>query len=36
MGTEPVTSTPDEFAAYIRQETAKWADVIRRSGIKAE
>ena len=36
LGTDPVTSTPEEFAAYIRQETAKWGDVIRRSGIKAE
>ena len=36
LGTDPVTSTPDEFAAYIRQEIAKWADVIRKAGLKAE
>lgn len=36
FGTDPVTSSPEEFAVYIRQETAKWGDVIRRSGIKAE
>jgi tripartite-type tricarboxylate transporter receptor subunit TctC len=36
MGTEPRTSTPEEFAAYIRQEIAKWGDVIRKAGLKAE
>ncbi len=36
MGTEPRTSTPEEFAAYIRQEIVKWGDVIRKAGLKAE
>jgi tripartite-type tricarboxylate transporter receptor subunit TctC len=36
MGTEPRTSTPEEFAAYIRQEIAKWGDVIRKAGLKAD
>src|SRR6266487_2366030 len=27
MATEPRTSTPEEFAAYIKQEIAKWAEV---------
>src|SRR5881296_4203000 len=36
IGTEPVTSTPEEFAAYLRQETAKWADVVRKAGLKAD
>src|SRR5256712_9461509 len=36
IGTDPVTSTPEEFAAYLRQETAKWADVVRRAGLKAD
>jgi len=35
-GTEPLTSTPDEFAAYIRKEIAKWGDVIRKAGVKAD
>jgi tripartite-type tricarboxylate transporter receptor subunit TctC len=35
-GTEPLTSTPDEFAAYIKREIAKWGDVIRRAGVKAD
>jgi tripartite-type tricarboxylate transporter receptor subunit TctC len=35
-GTEPLTSTPEEFAAYIQREIAKWGDVIRKAGIKAD
>jgi tripartite-type tricarboxylate transporter receptor subunit TctC len=36
LGTDPVTSTPEEFAAYLRQETAKWAEVVRKAGLKAD
>jgi len=36
LGTDAVTDTPEEFAAYIRQEIAKWGDVIRKAGLKAE
>lgn len=36
MATDPRTSTPEEFAAYIKQEMARWAEVVRRTGIKAE
>ncbi|MGH8661994.1 MAG: hypothetical protein ACREUB_09565 [Burkholderiales bacterium] len=32
---EPNYSTPDQFGAYIRGEVAKWAKVIKDSGIKA-
>jgi len=35
-GTEPLTSTPEEFAAYIKREMAKWGDVIRKAGVKAD
>ena len=35
-GTEPRTSTPEEFADYLRQETAKWAKVVRDAGLKAD
>jgi tripartite-type tricarboxylate transporter receptor subunit TctC len=28
-------SSPDEFAAIIKADTAKWAKVIRDAGIKA-
>ena len=35
-GTEPHTSTPEEFAAYIKSEIAKWGDVVRKAGVKAD
>ncbi len=36
QGAEPVPSSPDEFAAFIKNETDKWGDVIRTAGIKPE
>jgi tripartite-type tricarboxylate transporter receptor subunit TctC len=33
---EPVTSTPAEFATYVKAETDKWARVVRDAGIKGE
>jgi len=36
QGADPVGSTPDEFAAYVRDETAKWAKVVKASGAKAD
>jgi tripartite-type tricarboxylate transporter receptor subunit TctC len=36
MATEPRTSTPEEFAAYLREEIAKWGDVVRKAGLKAD
>jgi len=35
-GVEPLTSTPEELAAYIRSETAKWAKVVKEANIKVE
>ncbi|HEX6267076.1 MAG TPA: tripartite tricarboxylate transporter substrate binding protein, partial [Burkholderiales bacterium] len=35
-GTEPFTNTPKEFAAMIREETRKWAEVIKAGGIKLQ
>jgi tripartite-type tricarboxylate transporter receptor subunit TctC len=35
-GTDPVGSTPEEFAAYIKSETDKWAKVIKAAGIKPQ
>jgi tripartite-type tricarboxylate transporter receptor subunit TctC len=35
-GAEPVGSSPEEFAAFIKSETEKWAKVARAAGIKAE
>ena len=34
QGIEPRTSTPDQFAAFIRSEIPKWAEVIRFAGVK--
>jgi tripartite-type tricarboxylate transporter receptor subunit TctC len=35
-GVEPVGSSPEEFAALIRADMAKWAKVVKDAGIKAE
>ena len=35
-GVEPVGGTPEEFAALIRSDMAKWARVVRDANIKAE
>jgi tripartite-type tricarboxylate transporter receptor subunit TctC len=34
MGVETASQTPEQFAAYIKAETAKWAKVISRAGVK--
>ena len=36
IGQEPAWSTPEEFAALIRDETTKWRRVIQAAGIKAQ
>ena len=36
LGLDPMTSTPTEFAAYMRQETAKWAKVVHDAHIKID
>ena len=36
IGDEPAGGTPEEFAALIKKDSAKWADVIRRSGAKLD
>jgi len=35
-GSEPVGSSPAEFAAHIKSEVEKWRDLIRKTGIKTE
>jgi len=35
-GATPIGSSPDEFAAYLRAETVKWAKVVKDVGIKPE
>ena len=34
LGVEPAGSTPEEFGAFIKSETAKWARVIQKANIK--
>ena len=36
MGADPIGSTPDQFSAFMRAETAKWAKVIKVANITAE
>ena len=36
QGADPVGSTPEEFGQYMRSETAKWAKVVKASGIRLE
>ena len=36
IGTDPVTSSPEEFAAFIQAEIAKWGDVIRKANLRAD
>ena len=33
---EPMTGTPDEFAALIKQDAARWSVVIRQAGLTLE
>ena len=35
-GSEPIGSTPEEFAAFITQEAVRWGAVVKTAGIKAE
>lgn len=36
LGAEPMSGTPEQAAAYIRNEQEKWGRVIRDAGIKAQ
>ena len=36
QGAVPAAQSQAEFAAFIRGETARWGEVIRRAGVKAE
>jgi len=36
QGTDPVGNTPEEFGAFMKAETAKWARVIREANIRAD
>jgi tripartite-type tricarboxylate transporter receptor subunit TctC len=36
QGAEPSSFTPEEFARFLKEDTRRWTDVIRSSGIKVE
>jgi tripartite-type tricarboxylate transporter receptor subunit TctC len=36
QGADPVGNTPEEFSKLLREEVAKWAEIVRVSGAKAE
>ena len=36
VGTDPMASTPEQFADFLKKETARWGKVIRESGAVAE
>jgi tripartite-type tricarboxylate transporter receptor subunit TctC len=36
IGLDPVTSSPEEFAALIRSDVPKWAQVVKASGARAD
>ena len=36
LGVEAISSTPEEFAAFVQSEVAKWGRAIRESGAHVE
>jgi len=36
MGADVIGSTPEQFGAFMKSGSAKWGNVIREAGIKAE
>ena len=36
QGADPVSSTPEQFVAFLKVEIAKWAKVVKDSGAKLE
>ncbi|HEV2007328.1 MAG TPA: tripartite tricarboxylate transporter substrate binding protein [Burkholderiales bacterium] len=36
LGSDPETSTPEQFAAYLRNDIVNWSKVVKASGAKAE
>jgi tripartite-type tricarboxylate transporter receptor subunit TctC len=35
-GVDAVSNTPQQFAAYVREETTRWAAVIKNANVKVE
>ena len=36
QGADPITDTPEQFAAYVKEELGKWTRVVKMSGMKAD
>jgi tripartite-type tricarboxylate transporter receptor subunit TctC len=36
LGAEPITNTPEQFAAFLKADLGKWAKVVRESGAKMD
>jgi len=36
LGADPLSSTPEQFASYLRSEIDKWAKVVKASGMKVD
>jgi tripartite-type tricarboxylate transporter receptor subunit TctC len=36
QGAEPAGGAPEQYDAFIRAESAKWREVVKQAGIKAE
>jgi len=36
LGAQPIGSTPEAFADFLKKEDAKWAEVIRKGNIKLD
>jgi tripartite-type tricarboxylate transporter receptor subunit TctC len=36
QGAEPSSFTPEEFARFLKEDTRRWTEVIRASGIRVE
>jgi tripartite-type tricarboxylate transporter receptor subunit TctC len=36
LGADPVGNTPEQYAAFMQSEIAKWGKVIKAAGIKGE
>jgi tripartite-type tricarboxylate transporter receptor subunit TctC len=35
-GTDPISSTPEQFAEFIKTETVRWARVIKEANLTVE
>lgn len=36
LGVEPLGSSPEEFARFVRNEVEKWGNIVRRTGIQVQ